>query len=126
MPTARAALFAGRLPVVAPAWLAADWLLCPLTGMAAWLVWRRIDIGLDRKRAALRRWGWLLMVSALWPNALAVADSCPLALACLVAAMATCLWTARAFTRLRPVATAFLLPYGAWLATIATLLIARF
>ena len=48
--------------------LIAETLLCPLTGVAAWLVWRRIDVGLDRKRAALRRWGWLLLVSGLWPS----------------------------------------------------------
>lgn len=126
VPIARAALFAGHLPLIAPALLMADAIFCPLTGVGAWLVWRRVDVGLDRKRAALRRWGWLLMVSALWPDALTVAGSRPLAVACMVAAVAACLWTGRAFRHLRPVAALFLVPFGVWLGVITTVLIAHF
>ena len=51
--------------VYGPVWA----VLYPLTGVAAWLVWRRIDVGAERKRAALRVWGWQLLLSALWAAA---------------------------------------------------------
>ena len=126
MPIARAALVTGHAPLIPHGLLVADTVLCPCTGIAAWLVWRRIDIGLDRKRAALRRWGWMLMVSALWPNALYVVGNRPLAAACALAAMVACFWTSRAFQRLRPVAAVLLVPYALLLGSIAGVLIAHF
>ena len=92
----------------------------PLAGVAAWLVWRRIDVGLDRKRAALRRWGWLMMLGALWPAI--PAASAPL----LTLGVAMAGWTVLSFRRLRPVAALLLLPFAAWLLVSAAVLIARF
>ena len=99
---------------MAPAlWLAAA-LLYPASGAAAWLVWRRIDVGLERKRAALRRWGWQLLLGALWPAALYDAGNPPLALALLALMLLATSVTWVAFLRLQRGAAALLLPYCAW------------
>ena len=51
-----------------------DWVFAPVwttlyatIGVSAWMVWRRVDVGMERKRAALRLWGWQLAANALWP-----------------------------------------------------------
>ena len=93
-------------------------MLCPLTGIAAWLVWRRIDVGLERKRAALRRWGWVLMLSSLWPAALYGAHSPPLALCFLLLGLIAAAGTTVSFRTLQPTAAILMLPYTAWIAII--------
>ena len=125
VPIARVALANGVLSLRTPA-LAAEALLCPLTGVGAWLVWRRVDIGLERKRAALRRWGWVLMLGALWPAALYGAGSPDLATLCQLFCFGLAAWTANAFRKLRPAAAVLLLPYTVWIATGAVLGVARF
>ncbi len=125
VPIARAALAAGSSPALPPL-LAAEALLCPLTGLAAWLVWRRIDVGLERKRAALRRWGWQLMLSALWPAAFYGARSPALAMLLLLLSLAAVVLTASHFRRLQPTAAALLLPYAVWLGVAAYFAVNRF
>ncbi|GAC1341310.1 MAG: tryptophan-rich sensory protein [Acetobacteraceae bacterium] len=98
-----------------PAW----GVLYPLTGIAAWLVWRRIDVGVDPKRAALRIWGWQVLLSALWPAAFFGARSPTLALVVMAALLCAIGLTTRAFYRLQPQAGLLLLPYGVWLGTTA-------
>ena len=118
VPIARAALADGTVAVLAPT-LSIEAALCPLTGIAAWLVWRRIDVGLDRKRAALRRWGWVLMLSSLWPAALYGAHSPALALLFLLLGLVTAAWTTVSFRTLQPAAALLMVPYTAWIAIIA-------
>ncbi len=101
-------------------------MLCPLTGVAAWLVWRRIDVGLERKRTALRRWGWALMLGALWPAALYGAHAPALALLLLLLCLASAAWTAAAFRALQPAAATLMLPYTAWVAIVAGIAAAHF
>ena len=101
VPIARAALADGTIASLSPV-LAAETVVCPLTGIAAWLVWRRIDVGLERKRAALRRWGWVLMLGALWPASLYGAHSPALALFFLLLGLAAAAWTAFSFRTLQP------------------------
>ena len=106
--------------------LSAETVLCPLTGIAAWLVWRRIDVGLERKRAALRRWGWVLMLSSLWPAALYGAHSPPLAMLFLLLGLIVAAWTALSFRSLQPAAALLMLPYTAWIAIITGLATVHF
>jgi len=110
----------------APAIWTLGFLLYPLTGLAAWLVWRRIDVGLDRKRAALRRWGWQLLLGGLWPAALYGAQSPALAGAVLALLLATAAATVIAFRRLQRDAALLLGPYCAWLICTAALAAGRF
>lgn len=90
-----------------------------LPGVAAWLVWRRVDVGLHRKRAALRWWGWTLAARAAWAAAGAMTPS-PDARLATVAALAAVfgltLLTIRAFWPLQRPAAAMLLPYIACIA----------
>lgn len=84
-------------------------------GVAAWLVWRRVDVGLERKRAALRCWGWLLLLSGLWPAAFFGARSPEAALAVMAVLLGSLLLTWRAFLQLQRGAALLLSPYAAWL-----------
>ncbi len=95
----------------APVWAT----LYPLIGVAAWLVWRRIDVGAERKRAGLRLWGWQLLLNALWPAAFFGLRNPGLAMALILALIAAVALTIKAFLRLRPLAALLLLPYAAWL-----------
>lgn len=106
-------------------WLAAA-VLYPVSGLAAWLVWRRVDVGLERKRAALRRWGWQLLFGALWPAALYGAGSPALALALVAMMFLTAAITLLAFLRLQPAASVLLLPYCGWVLCAALLAADRF
>ncbi len=117
VPIARAPLADGTVAFLAPM-LSAETVLCPLTGIAAWLVWRRIDVGLERKRAALRRWGWVLMLGALWPAALSGMHSPPLAIIVLLCGLTAAAWTAFSFRTIQPTAALLMLPYTAWIAII--------
>lgn len=125
MPIARAALADGTAASNSPL-LAAEAVLCPLTGLAAWLVWRRIDVGLERKRAALRRWGWMLMVSSLWPAALYGAHRPRAAAGLLLLGLVIAAWTAWSFRRLQPIAGWLMLPYTAWIMIMTGLISVHF
>lgn len=83
-------------------------------GVAAWLVWRRVDPAPPRKYAALRLWGWQLLLNALWTPAFFGARSTGLGLAVVVSLLAAVLLTVRVFLRVDRVAASLLLPYAAW------------
>ena len=106
-------------------WLAAA-ALYPLSGLAAWLVWRRIDVGLERKRSALRCWGWQLLLGGLWPAALYGADEKALSLALLATMLLAASITWRAFLDLQRAAAALLIPYCAWVVCAALIVADRF
>jgi len=84
-------------------------------GVAAWLVWRRVDVGLDRKRAALRVWGWLLLLSGLWPAAFFGARSPGAALVVMAVLLPAFGLTLRAFLQLQRNAALLMTPYALWL-----------
>ena len=115
VPISRIALATGAGDLVSMPWLGLLVLLYALAGLAAWLVWRRIDVGVERKRAALRRWGWQLLLSALSPAALYGADDAALALALLALSFALLVLTLAAFRKLQTTAAFLLLPYALWL-----------
>jgi len=103
-------------------WPVAGWEGLPLwavlygsAGVAAWLVWRRVDVGLERKRNALRIWGWLLLLSGLWPAAFFGAQSPEAALAVMAAVLGALALTLRAFLQLQRGAALLMAPYAAWL-----------
>jgi translocator protein len=115
---------AGVLAGPEPAWL---WVaLYPLTGVAAWLVWRRVDVCVDRKRAALRIWGWQLLLSGLWPAALFGAHSVAGGLAVLAGLLVAVGLTLLTFMQLQRKAALLLTPYAAWLCWTAFLSIDYF
>lgn len=102
-----------------------------LPGCAAWLVWRRPDAALHRKKAALRLWGWGLPARALLAAATTAQDAASVAVPgdmswrCgMVAALLLCGLTVlcfRAFWPLQRFAAAMLLPYMACIGTAAWL-----
>jgi len=94
----------------APVWTA----LYILLGVAAWLVWRRIDVAAERKRAALRAWGWMLAANALWSPAFFGLHRPDLALGVLALMLATAVMAWGRFRPLQPWGAALLLPYLAW------------
>ena len=113
------------VPLAAPAstraWFAmADAVIYPCLGVAAWLVWRRIDIGLARKQAALRSWGWLLLSSAFWPVSLGNLASPGVHLAIALVCLALAIRTLFAFRPLQPMAAVLLVPYTAWLGSVSS------
>ena len=110
------------LSLVRPPGTPPNWLFAPvwttlhvLIGVSAWLVWRRIDVGADRKRAALRLWGWQLALSALWPSVFFAWHAPAAGLAVILLLLATAALTVRAFRPLHRLAAMLLLPYVAWL-----------
>lgn len=105
-----------RPPGTPPNWLFAPvWTaLYILLGVAAWLVWRRIDVAAERKRAALRAWGWALAANALWSPAFFGLHRPDLSLAVLALMLATTVLVWRRFRPLQPWGAALLLPYLAW------------
>lgn len=120
MPISRAAIAAGMAVQVPQLWTF-GFLLYPITGVAAWMVWRRIDVGLSRKRAALRAWGWQLLLGSLWPAALYGVQSPALATAIVCGLLVLAFVTLFAFRRLQPGAALLLTPYCAWLLCLALL-----
>ena len=84
-----------------------------LPGVAAWLVWRRVDLALHRKRAALRLWGWALLAQAVWPGVAPLLGSAAAGQAALLGACGLTLLAIRAFWPLGRGAAAMLLPYMA-------------
>ncbi len=98
-----------------------DWLFAPvwtvlyvMIGVSAWLVWRRVDVAMHRKRAALRTWGWQLALNALWPPAFFGFQSLGAGMAVIVLLLASIVLTIRAFWPLQRGASLLLLPYLAW------------
>ena len=97
----------------APVWT----LLYLLIGTAAWLVWRqaqppRAAIG---KRAALRLWGWQLLLNACWAPIFFRLHSTGVSLIVLLALVGLVGLTIRAFGRIHRPAAALLLPYALWM-----------
>ncbi len=103
-------------PGTPPAWLFAPvWTaLYPVMGVAAWLVWRRIDVGAERKRAALRSWGWQLLINSLWLPALFGLHSLELGLLVIGLMLAAMLLTTRRFVPLQPLAATLMGCCVAW------------
>lgn len=103
-------------PGTPPNWLFAPvWTtLYPVMGVAAWLVWRRIDVGVDRKRAALRMWGWQLLVNSLWSPAFFGLHNLGLSLVVIGLLLASILLTIRRFAAIQPVAATLMAPYAVW------------
>ncbi len=101
--------------VYGPVWA----VLYPVVGVSAWLVWRRIDVAAERKRAALRVWGWQLMLSALWAAALFGAHNPALALLVMAALLTAVALTLLAFLQLQRPAALLLAPYAVWLICMA-------
>ena len=100
-----------------------DWLFGPVwtllyacIGTAAWLVWRRIDIGIHRKRTALRIWGWHLLVNAIWPPVFFGLHNLPAGMLVITLLLISIALTMRAFWPLNRPAALLLLPYLAWVA----------
>jgi tryptophan-rich sensory protein len=98
--------------LLGPVWT----LLYLLLGTSAWLVWRspqpaRPGIG---KRAALRLWGWQLLLTAGWAPALFRLHSPGVALVVMLPLLGLIGLTMRAFDRIHRPAAALLLPYALW------------
>ncbi len=105
-----------------------DWLLAPVwaalqavAGVAAWLVWRRVDIGVERKRAALRMWGWGLLVYAAWSPAFLGPHGLGTSLGVVLAMLGVTLLVAQRFHPLQPAGAAMMAAYAAWVAYAAYL-----
>ena len=96
--------------VFGPVWT----VLYVLIGVSAWLVWRRVDVAMHRKRAALRMWGWQLLANALWPAAFFGLHSLGLGMAVIAAMVVMIGLTMRAFWPLQRGAALLLTPYLAW------------
>ncbi len=103
-------------PGTPPNWLFGPvWtVLYVLLGVAAWLVWRRVDVGVDRKRAALRAWGWALAANALWSPAFFGLHRPDLSLLVIALMLGTVAMALQRFRQLQPTGAALLLPYLAW------------
>ena len=97
---------------LSPVWMVTD--LC--LALAAWLVWRKIDVAAHRKRAALRLWGWLLLASAACPGMLFSLHSPRLGFGAVLVLLAAAMATAIAFWRLQRRAAMAVLPCLAWAA----------
>ena len=119
----------GRYAILAmPPGTPPTWLFAPvwgaahvLAGFAAWLVWRRVDIGVERKRAALRLWGWGVLVDAAWSPAFFGLHGLGASLGVVLAMLAVALLVARRFRPLQPVGAALMAAYAAWVAYAACL-----
>ena len=86
-----------------------------LMGTAAWLVWRQAPAPGAAKRAALRLWGWQLLLNAAWTPAFFGLHSPGLALAVMLLLAGLIGVTIRAFGRIHRTAAALLLPYALWM-----------
>ena len=113
---AGAAAVPGSMPLLAGVWWCAGALL---PGVAAWLVWRRVDVGLHRKRRAIRLWGWAVLAQASWPGIAPSLHSPTAGLTALAVAGALTVWAIRAFWPVDRAAAAMLLPYSAAIALAA-------
>ena len=98
-----------------------DWLFGPvwavlyaLMGVSAWLIWREQDAAPRRTFAALRLWGWQLLLNAAWTPAFFGLRSPAAGLVVVLLLLALILLTIIAFRRLNSRASVLLLPYAAW------------
>lgn len=114
-----------RIPDLPAGLVSVEAFLCPLTGFAAWLVWRRIDVGLDRKRAALRRWGWFLL-AGLWPGFIPLVSMPAFPSIALLLCLALGGWTALSFRKLHVNAGLLMLPYLIWIIASISIVTTRF
>jgi len=110
-----------------------DWLFAPvwtalyvLMGVAAWLVWRRRGERPNRTYAALRVWGWQLLLNALWTPVFFGLHSFAMGVAVIVALLAMVVVTIVAFQRLSLFAAGMLVPYAAWVGYASYLTIGLF
>jgi translocator protein len=95
---------------------AAIWALADaLLGVAAWLLWRRMDPWQPSVRPALRLWGWQIALIAAWAPAFFGLREPVIALCVMVALLAVSVATLVAFCRRNRLAGALLLPSLAWL-----------
>jgi tryptophan-rich sensory protein len=92
-------------------WAVADLAL----GLAAWLVWRRVDPWRLSPRPALRLWGWQIALVALWPPVFFGLRAPAVALVVALLLAGVSVETFRAFWRRDRLAGALLLPPLAWL-----------
>jgi tryptophan-rich sensory protein len=92
-------------------------LLYLLMGTAAWLVWRQVPPpgAVFGKRAALRLWGWQLLLNAAWTPAFFGLHSPGFSLLVMLALAGLIGLTIRAFGRIHRPAAALLLPYALWM-----------
>jgi len=102
--------------VFGPVWAA----LYLLMGTAAWLVWRqRAPAGPSSagggKRAALRLWGWQLLLNAGWAPAFFRLHSPGVSLIIVLLLIGLVGLTIGAFGRIHRPAAALLLPYALWM-----------
>jgi benzodiazapine receptor len=84
-------------------------------GVAAWLLWRRVDPWQLSSRPALRLWGWQIALIAAWAPTFFGLRAPSLALFVMVALLAISAATLIAFSRRNRLAAALLLPSLAWL-----------
>ena len=105
-------------PGTPPPWVfGAVWmLLYASVGVAAWLVWRHLDLVPARRYAALQVWGWQLGVNALWAPAFFGLHSPALGLLVLLFLLMLIALTIRRFRPVQPLAGGLLLPYLGWVA----------
>ena len=96
--------------VFAPVWTA----LYLSIAVSAWLVWRRIDVAAHRKRAALRVWGWQLLLNAIWPSAFFGLHSPGLGMISIVLLIGGVAASVRAFWPLERRAAWLMGPYLGW------------
>lgn len=100
-----------------------DWLFGPVwtalyivMGVSAWLVWRRRGDWPKRAYAALRLWGWQLLLNALWTPVFFGLHSFWAGVAVILALLALIVATIAMFRRVSAVAAGLLLPYAVWVA----------
>lgn len=98
--------------VFGPVWT----VLYALMGVSAWMVWRGQDAAPRRTFAALRLWGWQLLLNAAWAPAFFGLHSPLLGLVVILLLLALILLTIGVFRHLNGTASALLLPYAAWVA----------
>ena len=104
-----------------PGFTPPDWVFGPVwtvlyvtIGVSAWLVWRRVDVSLARKRSALLVWGWQLALNAAWPAAFFGARSAGLGLLAIVALLVSIVVVIVRFRPLHRGAAVLLVPYLCW------------
>lgn len=109
----------GTLPawLLAPVWAA----VYVLAGAGAWLVWRRVDIGVERKRAALRLWGWGLLIDGAWSPAFFGLHGLGASLGIVLAMLGVALLVAQRFRPLQPAGATLVMAHAAWVAYAAYL-----
>jgi translocator protein len=94
---------------------AAIWALADaMLGVAAWLLWRRVDPWQPSARPALRLWGWQIALIAAWAPTFFGLRAPAIALWVMAALIAVSVATLVAFCRRNRIAGALLLPSLAW------------